>query len=45
MEKITKRSSDLSIATNNARLLHDMVSQFNTQSTLDQEIEIMKVSI
>lgn len=43
IEKVSKRSTDLDTACNNARLLAEMVSQFDKNSTAEQEIEIMKV--
>uniref|UniRef100_A0A915HUG3 VHS domain-containing protein n=1 Tax=Romanomermis culicivorax TaxID=13658 RepID=A0A915HUG3_ROMCU len=42
MEKMSKRCSDLTTAANNARLLQEMLHEFNKSTTMQQEIEIMK---
>lgn len=43
IEKMSKRSTDLETACNNARLLAEMIAQFNKNSAAQQEVEIMKV--
>lgn len=43
MEKMTKRSTDLQTATNNARLLAEMAAQYDRSSSGSQDRELMKV--
>lgn len=41
---MTKRSTDIQTAVNNARLLAEMVSQYDRSSSSNQDRELMKVN-